>query len=36
MHIPYFAMYNVHFLPKFLREKQGCTLYMGSTNYVPI
>ena len=34
--VPYFAMSNEHFLPKFLREKQGCVLYMGGTNSVSI
>ena len=32
----YFAVYNAYFLPKFLREKQECALYMGSTNSVSI
>ena len=25
--VRYFVMYNTQFLPKFLREKQGCALY---------
>ena len=31
----YFAVYNMHFLPNFLRENEE-TLYMGSANSISI
>lgn len=32
----YVAVYSTHFSPKFFREKEGCTFYMGSTNSMSI